>query len=218
MATTFETVQTAARVYAAAMLELADERGLLDTVQSQFGELMALWRSDASFAPLMESAAIDDDARRASLRRVFTGRVHELVLNLLLVLNDKGRTMLFPHVVDAFQRMLDEKLGRRRVYVASAVELTDAHRARLVDIARRLVGREPVLVERVDPRLLGGLVIQAGDRVVDRSVRLKLRRMRRTLLGQMERHIHDRAHRFIVDASEGADAAGTASHEKDRFG
>src|SRR5262249_54441524 len=106
MAAAFEGVQTAARVYAEAILALAAERGAVDEIEAQLQDLTKLWREDQAFAALMSSAAIDDDARRASLRKIFGGRVHEFVLNLMLVLNDKGRSMIFPAVCEAFHKML----------------------------------------------------------------------------------------------------------------
>jgi len=129
-ATAFEATQTVARVYAEAVLALATERGAINEVEAELADLVQLWRTDAAFSGLMTSAAIDDDARRESLRKIFRGRVHDLVLNLMLVLNDKGRSMLLPGVIEAFQQQLDVQRGRQRVFVTTAVPLTADQRQR----------------------------------------------------------------------------------------
>jgi F-type H+-transporting ATPase subunit delta len=199
MATTFETTQTVARVYAEALLALATERGQLDEVEGQLRDLMQMWQQDSAFAALMCSAAIDTDARRGSLGRIFKNRVNELVLNALLVLNDKGRSMLLPAVCEAFARLCDAQRGRQQAFVTSAVALSDDERRRVADEARRLSGREPLLVETVDAGLLGGLILRVGDRVVDGSLRLRLRHMRQNLRRTMDTHLHDTGERFVRD-------------------
>lgn len=199
MATTFESMQTAGRVYADALLQLASERNELDAVEAQLADLAKLWHAEASFAQLMTSAAIDDDARGASLKKIFGGRVRELVLNLLLVLNRKGRTMILPAVCDAFARSLDLFRNRQRVFVSSAAPLNDEQRQKVRQVAQRLSGREPVLVERSDPDLLGGMVLQMGDRVIDASLCRRLEKLKRELHGRFDHHVHNAGHRFVVE-------------------
>jgi F-type H+-transporting ATPase subunit delta len=148
----------------------------------------------------MTSAAIDDDARRESLKRIFAGKVNALLLNFLLVLNSKGRTWLLPEVCQVFHRQVDAQRGRRRAFVTTAVALDDAQRARLRDEARRMCGLEPVLVERIDPAIIGGAVLQVGDRVLDTSLRRRLQSIRRQLRDRFDRHLHQGAGRFITEA------------------
>ncbi len=198
MSTAYETTQTAARVYAEALLQLASEQKLTDDIEAELNELMRLWREQPDFAALMNSVAIDDDARRTSLRNIFAGRVHELLLNLMLVLNDKGRTMSFAEIADAFGKLLDAQRGRQRAYVTTAVAMTDEQRRKVADQARRLSGREPVLVERIDPDILGGVVLQIGDHVVDGSLKLKLRKMKADLYRTMDKQLLDSWQRFSV--------------------
>lgn len=199
MAFSHDLIHSTARVYAEALLDLANERGNVDEIEGQLKDLIGLWRSQPAFLGLMTSAAIDDDARRASLRRIFAGRVHEIVLNLMLVMNDKGRTMLLGAVCEAFFRLLDSQRGRQRVYVTTAVALSDELRAKLSQEVRRIAAMQPVFEERVDPAVVGGIVVQIGDRVIDTSIRLRLRQVRSTVRQRMERHLHDAGQRFMKD-------------------
>lgn len=198
MATEYDITSAAAAVYAGSLLELAREAGKAEEIGDELAQLAALWRSEPSFAAMMRSAAIDDDARRESLRRMFTGRVSPLVLNLMLVLNDKRRAQILLQVCAAYQRKLDDSLGRMAVHVASAVPLDEATRSRVRDEVKRLTGRDARVEERVDPSLLGGLVVQAGDQLYDYSVRRRLHDLQHRLHETMKEALVGGVSKFVT--------------------
>lgn len=196
MASELESNTAAARGYGEALYELAAEQGRVELIESQLAELAALWKREPAFAGLM-SPAIDEDPRRQSLRRVFAGKVDPLVLNLLLVLNDRRRGHALPQVAAAFREVSDLRRGRLQVWVTSAVALSDSERVRLVDDLKLRTSMQPVLNEKVDPSILGGLVVQVGDKVMDTSVQVRLRRLRSELSRRMERHLYEMGERFM---------------------
>ncbi len=200
MASDFDISQAAAAIYAESLLQLANEAGQAEEIGSELRELRQLWKDDPSFAAMMCAMAIDVGARRASLRRVFgSGRVSRLVLNLLLVMNDKRRSMILPKVCDAYRRKLDRQQGREAVYVTSVVPLNDDQRARLRSEVQRLTGREADLFEKVDPDALGGMMVQVADRLYDMSTRRRLRDMRAALMAAVERHLVGGVSRFVTE-------------------
>ncbi len=200
MATDFDISQAAASVYAESLIQLANEAGQAEEIGAELREIGALWDRDSSFSSMMSSAAIDLHARRASLRRIFgSDRVNRLVLNLLLVMNDKRRSMILPAVCAAYRRKLDRQLGIEQVHVTTAVALSDDQRTRLRDQIKRLTGHESDLFEEVDPDVLGGMTVQVADRLYDLSVRRRLRDMRGALLAAVERHLLGGVSRFLAD-------------------
>lgn len=199
MASEFEISHAAAALYAESLLQLADEAKTAEPVGQELADLAALWKAEPSFAAMMSSAAIDADARRESLKKIFGGKLSKLVFNLLMVLNDKRRSSILPAVCDAYRRKLTQKLGRQEVFIATAVPLEEAQRSTLREAAKRILGRDPVLVERVDPELLGGLIVQAGDRQYDTSIRRRIRDMRSALLASAEKHLLGGAGRFVTE-------------------
>lgn len=201
MSTAFDISQAAAAVYAESMLQLAEEVGQAEDIGAELWQLRELWDSDPSFAAMMSSAAIDADARRASLRKVFGGgRLNMLILNLLLVLNDKHRSMILPRVCEAYRARLDNRLGREEVHVVSAQPLAEIQRSALRAQIRRLTGHDADLFEKVDPRILGGISLQIGDRLYDLSVRRELNDLRVRLLASGERELSADSARFVTDA------------------
>src|SRR6202790_985589 len=153
-----------AKVYAAALLDVAQKQGQAETV---LAELDALVRDVFERAPqlevLLSSAAIGRHARRASLQRIFGGRASSTLTNFLQVLNDHERLGLLRSILAAASAMYDERQRRLRVFVSSAVPLPDDIRQRLENGVRTFFHLEPVLIPVLDPALLGGLKVRIGD-------------------------------------------------------
>jgi F-type H+-transporting ATPase subunit delta len=199
MASDFEIFSAAGAIYAESLLELAQKAGKADEIGDELEGLREIWRKDPQFAAMMSSLAVDQSARRESIRKIFTGKVSTLVLNLLLVLNDKGRTVILPYVVDSYRKKLNEIMGRAVVRVTTVQPLDDNQRQRLAGEIKRRIGREAKFVESVDPELLGGLSVQVDDRIYDFSVRTRLEEMRKRLLNSGQRHLTEGAARFVLE-------------------
>lgn len=176
-----------ARVYAESLLLAASsenaERQVFDELASIFEALDA--HHDERIAVMLTSKAIPKLQKAELIRAAFGGKVHPLLLNFLLVLNDRGRMEMLRVMLQEFQAMLDERAGQVRVRVRSAVPLDDSQQERLrAQLRGVLNGREPVLRLETDPSLLGGLVVQVGDRVFDASVRSRIDTIRTQLLAR----------------------------------
>jgi F-type H+-transporting ATPase subunit delta len=198
MPSDFNISQAAASVYAESLLQLAQEAGLAEDIGVELRELKELWQRDPSFAALMCSAAFEVDVRRQLIRTAFGGRVHQLVLNLLLVMNDKRRSMILPAVCDAYRHKLDQAMQREVVFVTSAAPLDDAQRTKIRQEIKRLTGHESDLLEETKPELLGGLRVQVGDQLFDMSVERRLREIRSALLASVEQHMLAGVDRFVA--------------------
>lgn len=199
MASELDISQAAADIYAEALLELANERGVAEALFDEFASLIEYLESDEGFAGFMTSSAVDDDDRREVLQRVFTGRISEILLNLMLVLNDHDRAGIVPLVFERYKALLDIQLNRQDVYVRSAVALEEDQRTAIVSAVSAATGKEPILVEKVDPTLLGGLIIKIGDSQYDASLSRKLVRMRETVIELGRQEILSGKHKFWVE-------------------
>ena len=120
MTTTSETVDAVARVYAQSLLELADAAGGDEKIVETGGELNVIAemiRDDAEVAEFLRSPIVDSDKRAEALRRIFEGRVSDLVLRFMLVLNGKGRLGEFGAMTSAYDQLVNERMGRVEVDV-----------------------------------------------------------------------------------------------------
>jgi F-type H+-transporting ATPase subunit delta len=199
MASELDVSLKAADIYAESLLDLANERGIADDIFSEFESLAEYIKSDAEFAGFLESTAVDDDDRRAALQQIFTGRINELLLNTLLVLNDHNRAGLVPLVFDRFKERYDAQMNRQDVRVSTAVPLDDAQRDAIRSALAAVTGKEIILQETVDEGLLGGLLVRIDDRQFDGTLRSKLATLRESVIRLGRQEILSGKHDFWTE-------------------
>jgi F-type H+-transporting ATPase subunit delta len=172
----------AARRYARAIFELAKEEGLIDAWAARLAEMRQVLEHPEALA-VLDNPSIADERRQGAAAALVGDRVGPEGANLARLLVGSRRLDELDAIIEEFRRLADEDAGRVRATAITAVPLAgpDADRLR-ADLARRL-GREVRLEARVDPAILGGLVVQVGDRVFDGSVATRLRQLRRQLAG-----------------------------------
>jgi F-type H+-transporting ATPase subunit delta len=191
------TAQRVARVYAEALFAEAEKRNQLEEVES---ELKSLVEDVASVDPVLRSFFLGGvggrDRREATLKTVLTGKVSDIVLNFLLVLNEHDRLELFRFTVVIYSTMIEQRSSKVRVKVWSASPLSDDQRGRLVKQMREMTRREPVLEEKIDPELLGGMIVQVADWRYDASVRHQLEILRNQLIENSHAEIQAGRDRF----------------------
>lgn len=179
-----------AGVYARALLELVSGRDEADAVEGELTELASLLASDPDLAGFLSSPLVDDEARAATLERAFRGRANELVVNTLQVMNGKGRLRLMPALAEAYRLENERRRGEVDVEVTTAVELSDDLRRRIAVAASRYAGKTARLVQKVDPDLLGGLVLKIGDRKIDGSLARQIHAARDGLFERASQELH----------------------------
>ena len=179
-----------ARVYADALIEVAAEQDAADEVREELDSLAELYASDPAFREFLTNPAIDQDERQEGQETFFRGRLLDVTVDALQVLNEKDRSALLPAVVAAYRQAHDRLRRRVEVKVVSALPLTEPQRARLAQAVERRTGRTPSFEERVDPSLIGGLVVRIGDEKTDGSVATRLHNLSEALLARASREIH----------------------------
>jgi F-type H+-transporting ATPase subunit delta len=112
------------------------------------------------------------------------------------VLNDHDRLELLRPVLAAYRALLDRRAHRLPVLVRSAVPLADDQRQRLENELRETFHYQPVLQTRVEPELLGGMVVEAGDWLYDASVRTRIQTIRNQLMERSNYEIQSGRNRF----------------------
>ena len=159
-----------AGVYARALLALAVERDEADEVEGELAELARFLAAHPEIESYLTSPLVDEESRAVALEKAFRARANELVVNTLQVMNSKGRLGLLRALAEAYRLENEHRRGEVDVEVTTAIELSDDLRQRIAVAASRFAGRRARLIERVEPELLGGLVLQIGDRKMDGSL------------------------------------------------
>jgi F-type H+-transporting ATPase subunit delta len=173
-------MQEAARVYAEALFDVAREKGKLDAVRDELAQFVDAVDGNRELQVFFFSPYFSSAEKVAGLKRAVSGVDPEL-LNFLELLIEKQR---MPEIF-RIRRHLDElwKQENRRidVTVTSAVALEPAVVEKVGEEIERQTGQKVELSSRVDAEILGGIVLQVGNKVLDASIRSRLEKLRKSV-------------------------------------
>jgi F-type H+-transporting ATPase subunit delta len=173
-------MQDVAHAYASALFDVAKEKGKLDAVREQLGQFADAVDADRDlqvffFSPYFSSAEKSDGARRA-----LVGADPEFVNFLDLVIEKQRMPEIF-RIRRQFEELWKHENRRIDVTVTSAVELDPAVVGKIGEEIERQTGQEVDLASRVDADILGGVVLQVGNMVLDASIRNRLEKLRKSV-------------------------------------
>ncbi len=171
-----------ARRYAAALLQLAQEKGQHDTIAAELHELRTILQSSSELRAFLRNPVIRSERKRAILDELFRQRFSPLLCQFVQLLVDKRREGLLPEIITAYEELYFQYTDRLAVTIRSAVPLAADLRERIVTLLHEQTGKNIVPHFTVCPELLGGVQLQIGDTVVDGTLRHALERLRRTIL------------------------------------
>ena len=170
--------------YATAIFELADDSRSIPAIEKDFAALRELIAESADLARLVRSPVFASDDQARALKAVMEKvGISELGTKFVLVLAAKRRLFYLTDIIKSFERILATRRGEVQAQVTSARKLNDAETAELKATLRGKLGREPRLETKIDPTLLGGLVVKVGSRMIDTSLRTKLNGLRAAMRG-----------------------------------
>jgi F-type H+-transporting ATPase subunit delta len=191
-----------ARLYAASLFEVAEARGgqaKIEAIGAELGEIVEMARGDARFAEFLSSRILAIKDRAASINTILGGKADPMVVNLLLVLNDKGRLGHIGVIALAYDEIVQERFGRVEVDVFTVAPVDDDQMAALKDRLQARLGKEPVMHRYHDASMIGGLKLRVGDQLFDASIETRLRRMRERLSSSGRAAMKSRTESIIED-------------------
>lgn len=172
----------AAGRYTAAIFELAQSAGALDSIEREFNELSSAIAVNSELSDIISSPAVSREQHAGIVNALSQKMGHsDMTRQFLGLMASKGRLALLPQTLSGFDAMLAEHRGALTAEVTTAKPLTDTQRATLADNLRNSLGRSVKMEEFVDPSILGGLVVKVGSKMVDSSLKSQLERLEMTM-------------------------------------
>jgi F-type H+-transporting ATPase subunit delta len=170
--------------YAAALFDLADEKKQLDQVAADLGSLKTAIADSSDLRRLIRSPVLSRaDQSRALAAVLEKAGSADLVRRFVGLVAQNRRLFVLPDMIDAYLSQLAERRGEVTAEVVSARPLSDAQRDAVAQALRKAVGGKVAVDSRVDPTLIGGLVVKVGSRLIDSSLRTKLQRIQHAMKG-----------------------------------
>jgi F-type H+-transporting ATPase subunit delta len=170
--------------YAAALFELADTHKAIDRVAGDLSELRTMIGGSEALRALIRSPIRSrDEQGRAMAALLQQAGTSDLVRKFVGLVARNRRLFVLPQMIDEFLAELARRRGEMRAEVTAAKALSDQQQASLAEAIRRSVGGKVTVDVRVDPALIGGLVVKVGSRMVDSSLKTKLQRLQLAMKG-----------------------------------
>lgn len=173
----------AAKRYAIALFELAQQKNELQSVENDLRELKLVWNGNKDVKTLFTSPKLPLDKKKELIREIFSN-ANPIVVNTLLVLIDKKRLGEVSDIITEFMALSNEAQGVAEAKVYTTRELTEQERANVSAVFAKNVGKQSLRIQNiVDPSIIGGMRVQIGNRIYDSSLSTKLDRLKRNLIG-----------------------------------
>ena len=171
--------------YALAVFDLAQEEKAVDAVAGDFAALKRLMAESADLTRLIRAPVFSREEQAAGMNGVMHRmEASALTRRFILLLASKRRLFALADIIRAYESLVAKQRGEMSAQVTSARPLADDEIAELKATLKSKLSREIRLDARVDPSLLGGLVVKVGSRMVDSSLRTKLNGLRMAMRGQ----------------------------------
>jgi F-type H+-transporting ATPase subunit delta len=170
--------------YATALFELAMEERAVDTVARDLAGLKTLLGESPDLTRLVKAPVFSADQQQAGMDAVLRRmEAAPLTTRFVLTLARKRRLFALTDIIRAFDELLGRQRGEIDAQISAARPLSEAETNELKAVLKAKLGREARLLTKVDPALLGGLIVKVGSRMIDSSVRTKLEGLRSAMRG-----------------------------------
>jgi len=172
--------QRVASRYAKSLLDLALEKGQLEEVYADMLYLQQLNKGSREFLNLLRSPVIKADVKIKAINAVTKGKISELTVAFTTLLINKTREADLPEIITSFIQQYKQKKNINIVKLTTAVPVSEAVKQQIVEQVKKTGGMQNIELESiVDPNIIGGFVLQTGDKLVDASIAYDLKHVAR---------------------------------------
>ncbi|WP_404784309.1 ATP synthase F1 subunit delta [Altericista sp. CCNU0014] len=169
--------------YAEALMALARDSGLTDDFGNDARSILEMVESSPELKDVLANPFVKGDAKKKIFRQLLEGKVHDYFLNFLLLLVDRRRIFLLEDICRQYRVLLRQLKNTVLAEVTATLELNEGQRDAVIQKVKALTNASEVELEvKLDPELIGGVIIKVGSQVLDASIKGQLRRIGISLL------------------------------------
>lgn len=172
----------AAKRYARAVFELATQENRADAVCTDLLSIGALLTESEDLARFIGNVVIPTEKRAETLTALFGGKVDALTLRFLLFLESKRRLVALPGIIEHVGKLYDETLGVLNVEITSATQLEPGQFEAIGQKLEQKFNKKIKATAALDPKLLGGFIVQVGGTIYDYSIETQLQSLGKKLV------------------------------------
>jgi F-type H+-transporting ATPase subunit delta len=165
--------------YVKSLLGLAVEQGVVEAVHADMQLFDSVCKASRDFVLMLNSPIVRHEKKKEILNRLFSGKVHKLSMSIIEILTSKNREPLLPAIATEFHKAYNDYKGIGKASITSAIPIDGKLRSDVEAIVKKLSNKSQVeLEEKVDKDLIGGFILNVGDRQIDASIKNKLKALK----------------------------------------
>jgi F-type H+-transporting ATPase subunit delta len=166
--------QAVAYRYAKSLIELAEEKGITDTIQKDMQLFDQVCNENRAFELALKSPVIKHLKKLEILKAVFKDKIDPMTLSIFQIITNKNRETVLPELATEYLRQYDVLKGVVTAEVTTVSTLTEDQKKEFSKLVSSSTGKSVKLTEKVNPELIGGYILRVNDTQIDTSIRKKL--------------------------------------------
>lgn len=167
--------------YAEALYEIAKREKAVDTIEQELQAVDAIIRENRDLQKILYHPRVTPEDKKSLLSDLLSGKISAVTMEFLKLLVERQREQFLSDIVSYYTNLANKARNVAEAGVSSAVDLTAEEKQLLADLLNKLTGKKVETSYKVDPSLIGGIVVRIGDRVIDGSIRTRLTTLREHL-------------------------------------
>lgn len=168
--------------YAKALFELGQRDGKIDIFSEQLKSVVAVFNTHGELSQLMFHPQVKSEVKKDTLQKIFGQDIDKLIMNFLMLLVDRRRILGINNIWNEFRHLFNAAKNVEEAEVTTAVVLSEQAIAALQQKLAKVTGKNIVLHTKVNPSIVGGVVVRIGDKLIDGSIVNQLANLRRVLI------------------------------------
>lgn len=174
-------VEIIAKRYANALYEIATQDNKIDLFMDEMNFVKTVFVKETELVQVLNHPKVSTEERTKMIEDIFKGKISEEIVGLLVLILNKDRQEYIVQICDEFLLLALDYKGIVKAYVTSAVELNAAQETKLIEQLKKSLDKDVEIIKEVDESIIAGLIIRVGDKVLDNSIKTKIKKMSKDL-------------------------------------
>ncbi len=168
--------------YSQALFKLSPSKEMLKKYLSDLEEVFALFKASPQLQEVLLAPSIDNEKKKKVLQDLLTSKIDPVILSFLLLLIDKERFEFLPEISNEFRQLAEKELDILVVHLITAVPADAKVKEKLQSKLENTYRKKVEFKEKVDPTILGGMIVIMNNQMIDYSIRSRLNQLNQSLL------------------------------------
>ena len=165
--------------YAKSLLELAEEKGVLDSILKDMQALSMVCKQNRDFVMMLNNPIIHHQKKFEIVSKVFKDHMHPISSSFYLLMKKNKREKYLPQIALAFQNLYLERKGIKKAELTTSAPISEVLKKEFEALAKKIAGAEVSFTHVIEPSLVGGFQLKIDDKILDQSVKKQIAELRK---------------------------------------